>query len=177
MAGSIWAAAFALWPQKRPSLWSWVLFHARGCMAQVPSCHLAPSRDQRASTLSRQGVGYCVGVPRPEGTAACQVWPHIAHRGSKEGWKHEQEAVGKQCDGLQSLLKAGLGCPGGRAFCGSGKGTDCPGLLVVQGERSLGFVSLSVLISSFQHDVSAEFISSDLCDEKELTADKPSPVT
>lgn len=85
---------------------------------QVLSWHPAPSRDQRASALGRQGMGYCVGVPRPKGTAACRVWPHTACRGSTEGWKCEQEAVGKQCDGLQSLLKAGLWCPGGRALCG-----------------------------------------------------------
>lgn len=28
---SPWAAASALWPQKRQSLWVWVLFHAHGC--------------------------------------------------------------------------------------------------------------------------------------------------
>lgn len=142
-----------------------------------PELSPGPQHGPACFCIEQARCGVLCWVPRPEGTAACQVWPHIAHRGSKEGWKHGQEAVGKQCDGLQSLLKAGLGCPGGRAFCGSGKGTDCSGLLVVQGERSLGFVSLSVLISSFQHDVCAEFISSDLCDEKELTADKPSPVT
>lgn len=78
------------------------------------------------------------------------------------------EAMVKQCDRQWSqLMSSFLWCPGERAFYGGpGREQVAQGCWVIHSACNFGFVSLTLLISPFQHNVCAEFIYGVLCDKK-----------